>query len=262
MREELRQAFDAVHADETLKARTRARVLQAMQPARRAPRWAPALAAAVCCVVAVAGVGGYRLYFTPTSVISIDINPSIELDINRFDKVIRVNGYNEDGVAFADSLDVLYLDYSDAVDQIVASETVTDCLARDELLSIAVVQSNPKQGQEIYDYVSACTDGNQNALCCQVSQEEVSHAHDLGLSYGKYQAYLDLQQYTDDYPPEEIAGMTMRQIHQLIDDCQEEDHDTAQTAETAENSQSASGHHGVGEGHGQGNQYRRQQDCD
>ena len=153
MREELRQAFDAVHADETLKARTRARVLQAMRPARRSPRWAPALAAAACCVVAVAGVGGYRLYFIPTSVISIDINPSIELDINRFDKVIRVNGYNEDGVAFADSLDVLYLDYSDAVDQIVTSETVTDCLARDELLSIAVVQSNPTQGQEIYDYV-------------------------------------------------------------------------------------------------------------
>lgn len=258
MREEIRQAFDGVHADETLKARTRARVLQAMQPTRRTPRWAPALAAAACCLVA-AGVGGYRLYFTPTSVISIDINPSIELDINRFDRVIQVNGYNDDGVAFADTLDILYLDYSDAVDQIVASETVTDCLARDELLSIAVVESDPRQGQEIYDYVSSCTDGNPNTLCCQVRQEEVSHAHDLGLSYGKYQAYLELQACTDDYAPEDVSGMTMREIRQIIDDCQEDGLASAQTAETG---QTGAGHHGDGQGHGQGNQYGRQEDCD
>lgn len=256
MKDEMRQVFDAVRADEALKARTRQRVLEAARPCRRVPRRVPVLAAAACCL-ALAAVGGHRLYFTPTSVISIDINPSIELDINRFDRVIQVSGYNDDGTAFANSLDVLYLDYSDAVDQIVSSETVADCLARDELLSIAVVQSDPQQGQEIYDYVSACTAGNQNAVCCEVRQEEVSHAHDLGLSYGKYQAYLELLACTDDYTPEEVAGMTMRQIHQLIEDCAGLDAGSAQTPETSQ-----SGHHGEGDGHGQGNRYGRREDCD
>ena len=32
------------------------------------------------------------------AVISVDVNPSIELSINRFDRVIDVEGYNADGV--------------------------------------------------------------------------------------------------------------------------------------------------------------------
>ena len=49
--------------------------------------------------------GGTWLYFTPTMEISVDINPSIELGVNRFDRVISVDGYNEDGQALAQLLD-------------------------------------------------------------------------------------------------------------------------------------------------------------
>ena len=51
---------------------------------------------------ALPAVRGKRwLYFTPIAEISIDINPSIELRVNRFDQVISVDGLNGDGQALA-----------------------------------------------------------------------------------------------------------------------------------------------------------------
>jgi len=92
MDERIRDAFASIHAGEELKESTRA-VLEQARTRRRRP--ARALAAAVACLVLlVVGIGGYQFYFTPTSVLSIDINPSLELGVNRFDKVVSVHSYN------------------------------------------------------------------------------------------------------------------------------------------------------------------------
>mgnify|MGYP006964182038 CR=1 FL=1 len=42
-------------------------------------------------------LGGRQFYFIPTVKISIDINPSMELGVNRFDRIVSVEGYNDDG---------------------------------------------------------------------------------------------------------------------------------------------------------------------
>lgn len=51
------------------------------------------------CVLAVAGilsVSAFAYYQTPVSYVSIDINPSVELGVNRFDRVVTVKSYNEE----------------------------------------------------------------------------------------------------------------------------------------------------------------------
>lgn len=106
MRDRLKQAFDAVHAEEALKERTKAFVAQQTRGhARRRPALRPSLAAAFACLCLLF-TGGYWLYFTPTATISIDINPSIELGVNRFNRVVSVEGYNADGVKLAGELSV------------------------------------------------------------------------------------------------------------------------------------------------------------
>ena len=67
MKDNIRQAFDQVHADPALKARTRAFVAaqtqpRLAQPARRLPQ---VLAAAACLLVLLAG--SYWIYFFPHS---------------------------------------------------------------------------------------------------------------------------------------------------------------------------------------------------
>ena len=139
----MRKAFDQVHASQELKARTRTQVLQAMEAQRKPARavWKPVCALAACLLVVVLGLGGYHLYFTPTSVISIDINPSLEVDVNRLGRVIALHGYNEDGEEFAASLDVLHQNYQQAVDEILNSDTIVDCLNEGGFLSVSVVES-------------------------------------------------------------------------------------------------------------------------
>jgi hypothetical protein len=55
-------------------------------------------AAAAAAAVFLALTGGSALaYYTPASYVSVDINPSIEFQLNIFSRVISVTGINEDG---------------------------------------------------------------------------------------------------------------------------------------------------------------------
>ena len=120
MRDELKTALDKVTADDALRQSTRAflaRQTHDYGAAKARPRAARRMAAAFACLaLVVAGGTGYWAYFSPTCAISIDINPSVELAVNRFDKVISVDGIGKDGDALAESLDVRFLNYADALD--------------------------------------------------------------------------------------------------------------------------------------------------
>lgn len=60
------------------------------------------LAAAACFVLAL-GISAFA-YFAPYSYVSIDVNPSLEYELNIFDRVISVNGVNDDGSEIVDEI--------------------------------------------------------------------------------------------------------------------------------------------------------------
>lgn len=105
--------------------------------------------------------GGYWLYFTPTADISVDINPSIELGINRFDKVVSVSSYNDDGQELLDSINIKYMDYTEAVDQILANENIAALLDNDAVMTITVVGSDGSQSARLLSGVESCTEGQK-----------------------------------------------------------------------------------------------------
>ena len=53
----------------------------------------------------------YQFVFVPVNIISLDINPSIELGVNRMGYVIDAKAYNEDGEILLDNVDVGYKKY-------------------------------------------------------------------------------------------------------------------------------------------------------
>lgn len=217
MRERIQDAFGAVRADEVLKAKTMAYL--ARQRAARAPRppvprgFSPRrLAVAMACLVLLClGCGGW-VYFTPTAAIQIDINPSLELRVNRFDRVVSVEAGNADGQQLADTLQLRFLPSDQAVTEILDSETVSALLAQDAVLSVAVVSGDGTQQQRLCDLMTACTARCQNAYCYAASPEEAQTARDVGLSCGKYRAYLALQALDPAITPEAVRGMTMREL--------------------------------------------------
>lgn len=257
----MKEAFNQIHASQELKERTRRHVLQAMETRREPARavWKPVLALAACLLVVVLGLGGYHFYFTPTSVISVDINPSIELDINALGRVIALHGYNDDGVEFAATLDVLHQDYQQAVDEILNSDTIVDCLNQGGFLSVSVVELSGTQGEEITQYVSDCTSGHHNVSCSTISSQEAHEAHHVGLSYGKYEIYAQIAAYNPDFTPEEANNMTMRELRDLLASLQQANPDvspppvdeTGNGNGTGDGCGNGSGNGSGGSGHGQ-----------
>lgn len=216
MNEKFREAFDQVRAEEELKRKTKMSVLQRVKKRRgemyRKYLWA---AAAACMLLFVAG--GFRIYFTPVAEISIDINPSLELGVNRFERIISVNGFNEDGQVLADSLDITNLVYSEGIDRILESEQISRLLEEDEIMTIGVIEREETYAGELLAGVEACTGGAENISCYTADIEEVENAHEMGLSYGKYRAFLQVQKQKPDITAEEIRDMTMREIRDLLE---------------------------------------------
>ena len=89
-------------------------------------------------------------------------------------------------------------------------------LADNADIVLTVAGDNTVQSSEILENVESCMSEHQNVYCHSGNSEEVHHAHDAGLSFGKYQAWQVLQDLTPDITLEEVQDMTMSEIRDLI----------------------------------------------
>lgn len=278
MNDRLKNAFDKIQAEEQLKDSTKAFIYKKTRGyTRRKTAVYRRLIPAIACFLLII-LGGYWLYFIPTVEISIDINPSIELGVNRFDKVVSVASYNSDGQELAASLDIKYLDYSEAVNQILTNENISELLSNDEVMTICVIGSDDEQSDRVLSEIESCTSEESNTYCYYADSDEVSHAHENGLSYGKYRAYLELQALDPTITAEDIQNMTMREIHDLIHSLSSDSNSAADSENDSEHEQIENGtgnmhgqsqaqdngqwqgnNHGNGQGQGHGNGHGNRQ---
>ncbi len=243
-----KKLFGPIQAEEELKDRTKAFLAKKTQNyagAERKKHRHHVYATACACMLFVL-LGGRWLFFTPTAKISIDINPFIELSINRLNRVISVDGFNEDGRELTSALDVKYKNYTEAMEQILNCDSITALLSGDEVMTITVIGLDGQQSAKILSDVEIYTANQSNTHCYFALPEEVAAAHETGLSCGKYRAFLELQLLDPDITPETVQGMTMREIWELIDSL------TANSKNEASSNNQGNGHHGHGDGHGNG----------
>lgn len=253
----LKEIFGQIRAEEELKKSTKdfiekkTRGYTVAGDARR--RYGMFAAACFCFFFVV--LGGHWFYFTPTTRISIDINPSIELDINRFGRVVSVNGYNDDGRELLDALDIKFLRYEDAIERILENERIKVLLAGDEVMVITVTGDDGTQSGEIFSGIEACTAQRRNMYCYFASEKEVGEAHEAGLSYGKYRAFLELLVLDPDITVEDVQGMTMREIRDLAENLS-----SGGTDHTPPDHNRGHGQHGYGGGYGGGRGKERREE--
>lgn len=201
----------------TARAGTRERTLAALAARRRWGRPVRRLAPALACLLLVLGVGAWQVWRTPVSYISIDINPSLELALNRLDRVVKVTAYNDDGAAVAGRLSLENQPYQQALETLLADEGLRQSLTEDSGLYFTLVsdkaeelQAGLKQCGSYQEYQSRCYE--TDAACL-----EEAHLH--GLSVGKYRAYLELSQYNAAVTVEDCHSMTMGEIEAQIKAC-------------------------------------------
>ena len=183
------------------------------------------------------------------------------------DLVIHI-GDVSDGQELAASLDIKYLDCAEAVNRILTNENVSELLSNDEVMTICVVGSDDKQSDRVLSEIESCTAGEANTYCYYANSDEVSEAHNIGLSYGKYRAYLELLSLDPTITVQEVQDMTMRQIRELIDSLSDDSSSAADSEDDNEDEHIGNGTGNMygqeqnqgqnqtqwqGQGHGQGN---------
>lgn len=220
MENRVKETFGKIHTEEALLYSTKKFLYEKMEKgARRRVQKNHFIPVVSCFILLFLFSAGYQICFATTTVISVDVNPSIELNVNRLDRVIEVKSYNEEGEDLAGALKVKYMNYTDALEAILDSEKLQKYLSTEEdMISIAVIAEDEKKGEKVLTEVQTCTGNNSNTYCYQADQEEVDAAHEAGLSYGKYRAFLILQELDPNITTDDVKGMTMREIRDWIAD--------------------------------------------
>ena len=264
MREPLQRALDNVHAEEALKEQTRDFLARKTRgyTARAGARPGRLAAAAACILLLLTGAGGWACV-TPTSTVSIDVNPSLELNVNRFDRVVSVTGVNQEGQALAETLNLTFLPCTSAVELVLDSPGLADYLGDDPAVAITVVGENEAQRERLLSGVENATAQRQGTYCCALDSGEAEQANALGLSYGKYRAYLELCQLGSKLSPEEVQQMSMREIRTLLASLSQSDGDAQNGNDSGPGNGNGTSNGygnggGSGAGNGQGHRYGQQ----
>lgn len=245
MRERVRDAFDQITADEALKEQTRAFLAQERRKAAPTRRPIRRMAAVLVCLMCLlVGVGGWA-YLTPTSAISIESSAALELEVNRFDRVVAVRGADDAGCVLAQTLDLQHLPYQQAM-QIVLDQQADD----GEPVSIGVTGSNDSQCQAILQQAQTCTNGQ--AACYAADAKTLEQAREAGLPLGKYRMLLTLQQLDPDLTAEDVQGMRMSELRRLQAALSGEEDTTGQNGGPGNGAGAQSGQNGTGAGNGAG----------
>lgn len=161
MDERIRAAFDQVRATEEQKEQTRA-FLDRARHRRTAPRRLGALV--TCAVLLAVLMGGWWAWFVPTSAVSVESGSGLELELNRFDRVVAVQG-GDDGLV--DSL--RGLSYAQAL------ELLLDQLGTNQPVSITVSGAEGQCGR-LLEETRRCAAGHENVRCGQGQ----GHGHGYG----------------------------------------------------------------------------------
>ena len=233
MNERIKKSFDGIRAEDSLKISTTEYINGKRRERKSSLKLIPVAVAFI--LVFASCFFGYKIYSTPVTVLSVDINPSLELGINRFDKVVNVKGYNEDGSEFTSDLDIIHQDYKEAIEKISSS------FAENEVISITVAGKDENKKKNVYSSIETICKDKENTFCESATEEEVKKAHEKGLSFGKYKAYLSLIENGYQITEEEIKDMPMKDIREKLNK-NDKGHGKDETDVSGEN----------GNGHGKG----------
>lgn len=180
------------------------------------------LAVAACLVVLVAAGFGLRGYFAPTSLISIDVNPSIELSLNRFGRVVGAVGYSPESDALLAGVPVRGEGYQQALEKLLASAGMQKYLAGDALVAFSAYSSVDEEALLAYLDTLAASLGQAypegEFVCGGVGHGEVEEAHGHGISAGKLQAIRELQALDPAAEIDDWKHRPMREIRQRINE--------------------------------------------
>ena len=180
-------------------------------------RPAMALLTVLILLCGMVGINAYQIQAKPVSYISIDECPSIELSLNRSDKVLKATAYNDDGQKVLDQVNVTGKSYEDAIEEITEAESHLGYLNSASSLVFTVMSDDDSRSATIRNKLITCkSDQACDTSTTSASTEIYDEAHDNHMSFGKYNMYLSLSAYDSTITAQDCASMTMEELNEKL----------------------------------------------
>ena len=200
-----------------------------LQPKKKRNRWAPLAIAACLALVLVGGGGGYYYYSANNAVaslVSLDVNPSIQLEVNKNEKVLSATPMNDDGAEILADMDLKGTQADVAMYAIIGSllqHGYVDELANSIL--ITVEDDDQARGEKLQQELTAQADAAlenaqvNGAVLAQTLQhtEELSQkAQEYGISTGKAALIMAIVEGSNNTKTfEELVGLSINELNLL-----------------------------------------------
>ena len=218
--------FDKINLDAPQDAAEPERKIAAMR------RWGrTASTAAAACLVVLALAGGAHVYSANRvdSVIGIDVNPSIELSVNRRNRVLEAEALNADAENILDDMELENVDLNVALNAVIGSMVQKGYLDdMDNAILVTVANDDAEKAADIRamvvgDIETSLQENQVEAVVYNqraVTTDEVQQLADqYGISYGKayfLQELIDQNEALSEADMEKFAAMTMEEIAREI----------------------------------------------
>jgi hypothetical protein len=176
-----------------------------------------AVAACIVMVLGLLGLGAYA-YATPTTYVSLDVNPSIEYSLNMFDRVLSVKAVNDDGTEILKQVNLENMSNKTIDEAIkltikeISEEGYFDGEAEGGIV-ITTSAKDLKRAAELAEHLKESADEElsendkeADVEAQAVGKERVERARALGVTPGKLNLVEKLQKSADN--PEEYDTVT------------------------------------------------------
>ena len=186
--------------------------------------WSSLAAAVLLLGLCMFGVGSWNHVVT---VVSLDVNPSIEISLNPYQRVIDSHAYNEDGEEIIERINVHGLACEEAVTKLLSDSAIVNSVAKgthegytkdESAVEITVVSFDGHKNhaaQSTKEVAHAVHDSHCPSHMNHMAQHEYQDAQDLGMSPGKYRMYQELREGNPDLSTDDVNHLPMRELKHM-----------------------------------------------
>ena len=184
-----------------------------------------AIAAAFMLVIGIF----YMVQPTVDSIVSIDVNPGIELSVDPQDTVVKYRALNEDAVKVLDGMNLQGTELGEATDEIIDSMIQKGYLSPDSpenTILISVANDDAQKAQRLQNKLTTSVDGTlkrNNAKATILQQNESltddvkSLAKENNISVGKADFVKKLAATDESLNAQDLAVMSIKELTSLVD---------------------------------------------
>ena len=188
------------------------------------PRKSGLIAAAACFLLFVTGGAGYASTITPYSYVTLDVNPSIEYTLNRYDQVVSIDCVNDEGQEIIDAVSedmTSKVSFEDAFRMTVDALYDLGYLTGEEqdymVLSVCCDKSS-KKAQALETDLSVLT-ADYNGITSEVvavTQNDRQAATELHTTAGKLALILDVVSQNDNLTEDNVKDFVDKSVKQIV----------------------------------------------